>query len=122
RLVPTCTELAEAVLVTARSATGLTVVVTEAELLAGVGSGSVAVRLAALVTEGAAIACGLTTIVAVAFAPLANDPRLQVTVPLACEHEPWLELAETKLTVSGKTSVMSTLVAPPGPLLVAVSV
>src|SRR5713101_2995934 len=121
-LPPMGTEVGELVLVTVRSATGFTVVVTEAELFAGLGSGSVALTLAVLVMEGAAAACGVTTMVAVALALLARELRLHVTVPAACEQEPWLALAETKVTPAGRVSVMVTLVAPPGPLLVAVNV
>src|SRR5713101_334317 len=123
-LPPMGTDVGELVLVTAMSATGFTVVVTEAELLAGLGSGSVALTLAVLVMEGAAAACGVTTIVAVALfnAMLGRAPTLHVTMPAACEQEPWLALAETKVTPAGRVSVMVTLVAPPGPLLVAVNV
>src|SRR5260370_15655133 len=115
------TEVGELVLATARWATGFTVVVTEGELFAGLGSGSVALTLAVLVMEGAAAACGVTTMVAVALALLARELRLHVTVPAACEQEPWLALAETKVTPAGRGSVVVTLVAPPGPVLVAVS-
>src|SRR5712692_5613831 len=123
-LPPMGTDVGELVLVTAMSATGVTVVVTEAELLAGLGSGSVALTLAVLVMEGAAAACGVTTMVAVALfnAMLGRAPTLHVTVPAACEQEPWLALAEKKVTPAGRVSVMVMLVAPPGPLLVAMSV
>src|SRR5260370_22510691 len=100
------TEPGELVLVTARSATGVTVVVTEAELLAGLGSGSVALTVALLVMEGAAAACGVTTMVAVALfnAMLGRAPTLHVTVPAACEQEAWLAGAETKATPAGRVA------------------
>src|SRR5260370_22733472 len=113
-LPPMGTEVGELVLVTARSATGFTVVVTEAELLAGLGSGSVALTLAVLVMEGAAAACGVTTMVAVALALLARELRLHGTGPAACEQEPWLAVAETKATPAGRGSVVVMLVAAPG--------
>ena len=37
---------------------------------------------------------GVTTIWTLGLAPVATDPRLQVTVPLACVQVPWVGVAE----------------------------
>ncbi len=107
-------------MVTARSATGFTVVVAVAELLARLGSNSLAATLAVFVTDGAAAACARTTTVAVAVAPLARVPTLQVIVPPAIEQVPWEPLAETRVKVAGGVSLTVTPVAAFGPLLVTV--
>src|SRR5260370_37690425 len=93
---PMGTEVGELVLVTARSATGFTVVVTEAELFAGLGSGSVALTLAGLVMEGAAAACGVTTIVGVGHALLARELRMHRTRAADWEQERRVGWGETK--------------------------
>ena len=82
-----------------RSTEGLTVVVAVAELLPGVGSDSVPLTDAVLLRDGTAPAVGVTTIVAVALAPLFRLPRLQLTVEVPLQL-PWLEVAETKLTLA----------------------
>jgi hypothetical protein len=64
----------------------------------------------------------VTWIVMVADAPLTIEPRRHVTVPLACEQDPWVGVAEIYDTVEGKVSVAVTLVASEGPLLVTPSV
>lgn len=105
--------------VKARSADAVTEVVTLAELLAGLGSGSVAVTEAVLVMLPAAV--GLTTIVTVAVAAFGSVPMLQETVVVP-EHVPCVEAAETNVGPAGSVSVRVTLVAGDGPLLVTVRV
>src|SRR5882724_8582404 len=73
-----------------------TLLLTVDVLLARLGSGSLAFTPAAL--EMVPLAVGVTLIVTVAPAPAARLPREQVTVPEDWLHEPWLALAETKLT------------------------
>jgi molybdopterin-binding protein len=86
---------------------GFTVVVWVAELLAVLGSASLPVVVAVLVSGPAAV--GVTTISTVALAPLASDPRSQLTVPLEGPQVPWLGVAEAKVTPSGRVSVTSRL-------------
>jgi hypothetical protein len=69
-------------LVTERSAEANTVVVALAVLLAVLGSLSAAVTLALLVIVPPEVGA-VTTIVTVALAPLAREPKLHVTVPAA---------------------------------------
>ena len=95
RFCPTKTGDGLGVIVTPRSVTGLTLVVTVAELLAEFESVSVAAALAVLVTEGVAAASGVTITVRVTVAPLATGPMLTVTTPFDCEAEPVLDEAET---------------------------
>jgi len=64
----------------------------------------------------------VTTMLTGALPPLAMVPRLQVTVPEACVHVPWLLETEPKVTLPGRTSVNATPVAWPGPRLVTVTV
>jgi hypothetical protein len=99
---------------------GFTVVEALAELFAVLGSLSFAAMLALLVIDPSA--CGLTRIVAVADAPLARLPKLQVTVPLAWEQLPWLGVAESYVAVAGRLSVRVTPLAVEEPLFVAVTV
>jgi hypothetical protein len=91
-----------------------------AVLFAGKGSNSLRVTLAVLVMGPATVA--VTTIVTVAPPPFAIPPRLQVTVPAACPHVPWLDETEPNVTLPGRTSVNVTPVAGPGPRLVNVTV
>ena len=56
-------------------------------------------------------AVGVTWIVTVALAPLASEPRLQVTVPNACEQLPCDAVAEPNVTPAGSVSVTTTPVA-----------
>jgi hypothetical protein len=109
----------EAVFVTARSADAVTAVVTLAELLAELGSGSVAVTDAVLVMLPAAT--GLTMMVTVAVVALASVPMLHDTVAVP-EQVPCVEPAETKVGPAGSVSVRATLVAGDGPLLVTIRV
>ena len=76
----------ESDLVRDRSAPSLTVVVALAELFDVVVSAASELMLAWFVIPQAA--WGVTLISTLAFAPFASDPRLQVTVPLACEQLP----------------------------------
>ena len=62
---------------------------------------------------------GVTTMVTAALAPPARAPRLQVTV---VEHEPWVGVAETKVTPDGSGSVTVTGADGAGALLVTVIV
>ena len=88
--------------------------------MAVLGSASFPETLAELVIEPAAV--GVSEIVTVAEAALARVPRLHVTVPPACEQEPWLGVAEMKITPAGSVSVRITPVAVEGPPLVTVTV
>ena len=103
-----------------RSAAGVTVVPAVAVLLAALGSAGLPETLAELVIEPAAV--GVTMIVTVAVAVLAIVPRLQVTVPPACEQVPWLGEAEMKVTPAGSVSVRVALVAVEGPPFATVTV
>jgi len=116
---PRRTGFGAAVSVKARSAEAETVVVTVAELLAGLGSVSVAVMEALLVMRPADV--GLTMMVTVAVAALGSVPILHETAAVP-EQAPWVEAAETKVGVPGRLSIMVTLVAGDGPLLVTVMV
>ena len=63
-----------------------------AELLTSTGSAVVADTLAWFVIVPPA--AGVTLISTLGVAPLATEPRLQVTVPLACEQVPCEGVAE----------------------------
>ncbi len=103
---PTSAGSGESVFVTARSATGLTVVVALAELLARLVSIAVEATLAVFVIEP--WFCGVTLIETVALAPLSIVPREHVTVPDACEQLPWDGVAESNVTPAGSVSVSVT--------------
>ena len=77
RLTPTPAGFGVPVLVRARSATALTVVLTFAVLFPGTGSVSLAETAAVLVTVAGAAIVTLTTMVTVALAPFAKLPRVQ---------------------------------------------
>src|SRR5260370_14469800 len=94
------------------------VTASEAELLAGFGSGSFAEILAALVADGEAV-LGATVIVTLTPAKTPIFPILQVTVPAAWLQLPSDEVADRKVTPAGSVSVMMTPVAADGPLLFA---
>src|SRR2546423_586746 len=81
-----------------------TCVVADAELLAALGSGSVALTVALLVMEPA-VAGVVALIVIVALAPDASEPTLHVTV-LPVMVQP--ELAEGEVTPAGRVSVTTT--------------
>ena len=43
----------------------------------------------------------MTTMLTVAVAPFPKVPRLHVTIPPDSLHDPWLGVAETKVTLGG---------------------
>jgi hypothetical protein len=67
-------------------------------------------------------ALGVTTMSIVAVAELPTVPREQVTVPPDSLQEPWLGVADSKVTLDGRVSVTSTLCASSIPLFVTASV
>ena len=98
----------------ATSANGLTLLVTGGlTLFVPIGSGVGELTLAVLVNEP--LAGAVTTTVRLLVWPLARFPRLQLTTPLLFTPLP---LALTKVTVAGRASVTTTLVAMDGPKLV----
>src|SRR5437879_6936565 len=97
----------------ARSAAGVTVVVTLAPLFVVTGSISAAVTLAMSVMAPATFAC--PRMVTVAFAPLASTPRLQVITVAAIEHVPWLGAMKRNATPAGRVLVSVTPLAAEGP-------
>src|SRR5688572_15552784 len=100
---------------------GATGVLVTTVLLKGLGSGTSLVTVAVLPSGPVAVAPTLRTTVTVALAPGARVPRLQ-TSGLGAPQEPWLGVAEPKVTLadSGRVSVTMTLVAALGPWLVTV--
>ena len=98
----------------------VTVVSSEAVLLAGLGSGSLPEMVAKLVMlpgdEGA-----VTRMVRVAEAHLARLPMFQVTVLVVLEAAPADGVADWKVTPGGRVSVTLTPVALRGPRLVTVT-
>src|SRR5947209_6544742 len=119
-MAPALTGLGLPTLVIDKSAGSVLVTVVDvlAVLLPGLGSGSLAVTLAVLLSVPASV--GVTTIVTLALLSNARFPRLQATVPLACAQVPWVDVAETNLTPAGNVSVSVTPVAAEGPLFVTV--
>src|SRR6266850_1857343 len=110
-------------MVTERFALGLaaTVVLVVAVLLDEFGSGTALVAVAVLLSGPVAAAPTLTTMEMVALALGPSRPRLQ-TSGLGAPHEPWLGVAEPKVTLAdrGKVSVTTTLGAALGPWLATV--
>src|SRR5687767_2765682 len=105
----------EAVLVRARSAgKALTVTVAVAELFVGFGSASVAVTVAVLLNGPATL--GRTVMMMVGPTVIPSDPRLQV-IGFVLVQVPAVVVTETIVTEAGRTSVMTTFVATPGPEL-----
>lgn len=121
-LLPKFTVCGVAVSARERSAAGFTVAVALAELLARLGSVSVAATVPELVNVPAAF--GFTTTVTVTAAPLAKVNKGQVTVgnAVVLHTESVDGMALTSVTPAGRVSVRTTLVAGEGPLLVAVKV
>ena len=78
-----------------------------------IGSGVGELTLAVLVSEP--LAGAVTVTVRLLVWPLARLPRLQLTTPLLFTPLP---LALTKVTLAGRASVTTTLVAMDGPKLV----
>ena len=99
----------------------LTVVVSAAELSAGVGSVWSAETLALLVILPCAALVGLTTIIAIAFLSAAMLSILQVTTEPGVNSQLELDNRGTKVTSSGSVSVIVTCVACAGPLFFTVS-
>ena len=93
----------------------LTVVVTVAALLPVLGSTSLPLTLAVLVSVPAA--CGVTLMVIVAVAPLASVPRLQVTLLVQL---PWVVVTDPNVTPLGSVSFTVTPVAGEARLLLTV--
>ena len=85
----------------------------EAVLFEASGSASVAVTVALFVIWPDVV--GVTVIVTIADAPLANVPMLQFTGPAPLQ-EPWVVVADPNVTPPGRLSVTFTLVAEAGPL------
>src|SRR6266850_6812174 len=96
------------------SATGLTLVITGGVTLL-VRFGSLVGELTLVVLVSDPLAGTVTTTVRLLTWPLARLPRLQLTTPLLFTPLP---LALTKVTVAGKLSVTTTLLATDGPRLV----
>ena len=115
-LLVTRVEVGDAVWVRARSAAGVTVVKTTAELFAGVGSIRAEVTPAVLVMVPATR--GVTVMVMVAVALLARLAMVQVRIPLFVATVPWGLLAETYVAPAGKVSVTTRPVAVDTPRLV----
>jgi hypothetical protein len=97
----------------------VTVTAAVAELLVGLGSGTVEVTLT--VFDNEPVWDGVTTIVIVALAAFDIVPKLHVTVVVP-EQLPCDAIADTNVTPAGNTSVAVTFVALSGPLFVTVIV
>src|SRR3989442_1238663 len=112
------------VLVTARSAGAagaFTVVLALALLFAVLLSPELVVAVAVFVMVPEAL--GTTWMVTVSLPPLAMEPRLQVTMPLACvQLSPAGGVADTKVTPAGSTSVSVVAAAAFGPALLTTTV
>jgi hypothetical protein len=97
----------------------LTVTAADAVLLAGTESTTVVETVAVFVTVVFFGEVTVATIVTVAFAPLASEPRWQATVPFAptggVVQLPWLVLALTKRVCAGSGSVTVVFEAAHGP-------
>jgi hypothetical protein len=109
-VLPTTTGSGASVLEIDRSAAALTVVVVVELLLLMFGSVTLLVTLAVLLSVPTAAAVGVTTIVTVALAALANVPmeHVMVVVPL---QFPNVDVADTNVTFAGNVSVTVTPVA-----------
>ena len=99
------------------AATGITATVEVARSLAGFVSG-LKVETVAVLERSPGVEGRVTTNDTVADAPLAMVPRAQVTVAVPPQL-PWLGVADIKVVPAGRTSTMATLLADPGPELVA---
>jgi len=98
-----------------------TVVTAWAVLLDGVRSVSLPATVAVLVIWPAC--AGVTMMEIVAVVAVGTLPILQVTVPPTTLQAPCVDVAETKVTLTGRVSVRVTPVAGlEGPLLVTISV
>src|SRR5260370_40271134 len=112
-------EAGVAVVMSVKSVTLAIVTVLEAVLLAVLGSGSLAVTLAVLITDPL-VPLTLTTIEMSTLAPLGIAPSEQTT-GAGPEQTPWLALAETKASPVGSGAVTTTPVAIPCSLFVLVT-
>src|SRR5437867_735035 len=121
---PGAAAVCPSVLVIERSAAGKTVVVAEAVLLAAPGSDTFDDTRAVLVIVPAAF--GVTTMLTVALAAFAREPRVQPTCDSAWKmtiaQVPWLGVADTKVAPTGTSSETRTPVAVAGPPFVTVTV
>ena len=98
----------------------LTTVAAVPALFPGVGSFSDAVTEAVLETVVAVLGILIVSVM-VAVEPFVIEPSAHETVVVPL-HEPCVVVAETKVVPAGRASVMTTFVAPVGPLLVTVIV
>src|SRR5262245_61475784 len=103
------------------SATGVTVVVSESELLLETGSLEVAATVAVFVIVPPA-AGAVTVIVMGGAGPTASEARVQTTFPEDRLQVQPVPVAETKGAVFGRSSVTVRPAAASGPLFVTVSV
>ena len=111
-----------AVSVSARSAEAVTVVVTLAALLPGIGSASLAMTETLFVINPAAAACGRTVIVAVTGALFARMlPKSRATWEPLTVNVPCDGATDTTVTLAGNVSVATTLLAESGPRSVTVT-
>ncbi len=117
---PGLTLVTPSVLVIDRSATGVTVVVWLAVLLASTASDVDADTTAVSVINPSIVV--VTTIELVAVVPTGITPSAHVTTPDAWVQLPWLGVAATNATEPGRVSVTTTPAASAGPTLVTVSV
>jgi hypothetical protein len=117
RFCPTKTGSGLSVLVIERLAAAFTVVVVVQLLLPVFGSVTPLLTLAVLLSVPTAAAPGVTTMVTVALAPLANVPIEQLIAGLPAQL-PCVDVAETNVTFAGRVSETVTPVAALGPLFV----
>jgi hypothetical protein len=116
------TTVAGPVLVSARSAEPVTVVLAVAVLFPGVGSMVAAVTTAELVSVVAWVGAVTTRVIPGADAPVANAGRSQVTETFAVfVHVQPVPVADTKVTPAGRVSTTERDAASDGPLFVTVS-
>lgn len=109
-------------MVIATSTWRVTAVLVVLVLLPATGSVSLPVTVAVLEIGPVVPESTVTVTVTVAVPPLTILPSVPVIVPAALVAVPWLDVAETKVTPAGKTSVTVTPVASLGPMLVTVRV
>jgi hypothetical protein len=121
RFWPANTGSGESLLVSARFAAALTVLLVVEVLLPDTGSPTLLDTVAVLLSVPTAPAPGVTTMVTVALAPLFSVPMEQVTVAVPLQV-PDVDAAETNVTVAGRVSLTLTPVAVLGPALFTVMV
>src|SRR5882724_9183818 len=109
------TRLVEAVIARLRSASGLIVVRSVEELLAGLKSASNPATFATLVATP--LVAAVVVMVTRAFVPLTKGTKSQIKTPSTLLHVPWVLVAETNVTEEGSVSVSTNDVAIEGPLL-----